>query len=131
MDTKPHPQPPRTFIVHATAASRNRRLLVPVFVPGTVDPVYSRRKRPITLGTTLLSAIITIYGFYATGNLPEADQFFLRSNALLRSSNDAVVNAVLAAMPVIGMVMFAGALVLFVLFHANRMRRTASRREFA
>ena len=119
----PAPPRPRTYNVQPRKPAGNRKLLVPVFVPGTEDPVYSRKKKAITPGTIFLSAIITFYAFYATGNLPEGEHIFDQCNAFLRARNDIVVNAILAMMPFIGILLFAVAVALFVLFHANRLRQ--------
>ena len=120
------PPAPRTFVVQPRTPA-NRELVVPRFVPGTRDPVLARRKSKLGFGSLFIGALVSTYTVYALGYLPQADAFFSNIDAYLRSQNDTIVAAIVAAAPYIGIALLFGAAALFYLLRCNRARARAGR----
>jgi len=102
----------------------------PPYVYGTLDPTLTRTLPPITPGSVILTAIAILFGLYATGNLPFAEQAFDRFYAYSMQHNDAVVHAIVTAIPILlllSALCLGGAVALLHLNYERRRQNAAGR----
>ena len=107
---------------------RDRRVptRVRTFKDGTIDPITEHRRPLLTWGNLILLVIMIGYGMYATGHLPQLDEFFDHLNEIGRANNNAVVGTLLTY----GSYLFGAVILavfgLFVFLFVNTRRRRLS-----
>jgi len=96
------------------------------FKDGAIDPIIQHRRPLLTWGNVILLAIMIGYGMYATGHLPQLDEFFDHLNEVGRAHNNFVVGTLLTY----GSYLFGAVILavfgLFVFLFVNTRRRRLS-----
>jgi len=96
------------------------------FKDGAVDPIIQHRRPLLTWGNLILLGIMIGYGLYATGHLPQLDEFFDRLNDAGRAHNNVVVGTLIAYGPFLFAAVILAVFGLFVFLFVNTRRRRLS-----